>query len=271
MAESLIPQPCDGDGEDVSWALTTATSLHDRGDLHEALRWLRKAVGAAVASSLDSRAVELGRAAALLEESLGGAPTRPGNSRDTMPDRNELSGGDVSSALPSTEPVSAAAAARKAASGTIKLEDNAVAFDGLDDPTHVDSVNRGDPGDPAFSHTQSSLSEAIPSTDKNVAMPSHDSVTMPGVRLEDETTMAVRAVPFTKEQQDSEQTLLSAARTAPAGVQPKRVALLAGADGTPRVIPLAPGIAAPEGAAQALLFPMSRKDAHKISQLLKKS
>jgi hypothetical protein len=270
MPEGTIPPPLDDDGEDISWALTTAASLHDRGDHHEALRWLRKAVGAAVAAANDARAIELGRAAVVLEESLGGAATRPGSARDTMPDRQEVSGTAPLSGIPSTEPASATARALAATSGTLQLEDHAMSLDGLDDPTFIDS---GAPAtsDPMLVNTQTSAGDGIPSTDKSTAPQTHDSVTLPGVRLEDEITMAVRAVPFSKDEQESEATLLSAARTAPSGVQPKRVALLAGADGAARVIPLAPGVGAPEGAAQALLFPMSRVDALKIMELLKKS
>src|SRR5262245_23805725 len=86
MGEFVIPPPEEGDGEDVHWALTTAASLQASGDYPEALRWLRRAVTAALASSHDGRAIELGRCAAELEEALAGAPTDRGHQRDTMPE-----------------------------------------------------------------------------------------------------------------------------------------------------------------------------------------
>lgn len=73
-----FPTPREDDHEDVHWALTTAQSLHSQGDNVEALRWVRKAVAAAVACDRDGRAIELGRVAAELEESFGAATTQRG-------------------------------------------------------------------------------------------------------------------------------------------------------------------------------------------------
>lgn len=73
-----FPAPREDDHEDVHWALTTAQSLHSQGDNVEALRWVRKAVAAAVACDLDGRAIELGRVAAELEDSFGAATTQRG-------------------------------------------------------------------------------------------------------------------------------------------------------------------------------------------------
>jgi hypothetical protein len=73
-----FPAPREDDHEDVHWALTTAQSLHSQGDNVEALRWVRKAVAAAVACDLDRRAIELGRVAAELEDSFGAATTQRG-------------------------------------------------------------------------------------------------------------------------------------------------------------------------------------------------
>lgn len=78
MGQSAFPAPRDDDHEDVHWALTTAQSLHSQGDNVEALRWVRKAVAAAVARDHDGRAIELGRVAAELEDSLGVATTQRG-------------------------------------------------------------------------------------------------------------------------------------------------------------------------------------------------
>lgn len=74
-----FPAPREDDHEDVHWALTTAQSLHSQGDNVEALRWVRKAVAAAVACDLDGRAIELGRVAAELEDAFGAATTKRGD------------------------------------------------------------------------------------------------------------------------------------------------------------------------------------------------
>lgn len=75
MADSaVIPPPRDDDPEDVFWALSTATTLHQRGDRSEALRWLRRAAEQASDQNADARAVELMKAAADLSATLGSAP-----------------------------------------------------------------------------------------------------------------------------------------------------------------------------------------------------
>jgi hypothetical protein len=62
------PPPLDSDAEDVAWALQTAESLWKRGELADALHWVRRAVQAANDAELDDRALELARAAAELAD-----------------------------------------------------------------------------------------------------------------------------------------------------------------------------------------------------------
>ncbi len=65
MADTLtIPAPKPEDAEDVSWALSTAEAMFARGDIAEALKWIRRAAEAASEVDADERALELAKAAA---------------------------------------------------------------------------------------------------------------------------------------------------------------------------------------------------------------
>jgi len=61
-----IPQPTASDPEDVSWALSTAEAMWARGDVAEAVKWLRRGAEAASEAEADERALELAKAAANL-------------------------------------------------------------------------------------------------------------------------------------------------------------------------------------------------------------
>lgn len=62
--QQTIPEPVANDNEDVSWALSAASSMWRRGDGPEALKWLRRAAGAAADVDADVRAVQIAKAAA---------------------------------------------------------------------------------------------------------------------------------------------------------------------------------------------------------------
>ena len=62
------PPPLDTDAEDVAWALQTAESLWKRGELADALHWVRRAVTAANDAEDDDRALSLARSAAELAD-----------------------------------------------------------------------------------------------------------------------------------------------------------------------------------------------------------
>jgi hypothetical protein len=270
MGELGIPAPEQSDTEDVHWALTTAASLHARGDHHEALRWLRRAVSAAVASAQDRRAIELGRRAAELEEALGAAPTYRGQTRDPAQDR-----------------VAQAPALR-----TMRIDSS---IDGLDEATYVDTpedlgelpftqkaagVRSGDADGyraTPLPYRSSSVPPGVRSTLPEAHRYARDTLTLPGAHIEEEPTVTMKGAPdpddITQQSHVSRRGSPSNApadahTTAPAAVQPRRVAVLASADGEARVIPLAPGTHAPDGAAVALLFPVTKHDAHRIARLL---
>ncbi len=76
-AQLEFPGPEPGDPEDVAWTLQTAGTMWNRGDSHEAIRWLRRAAEAAGNSGADLRAVSLARAAADLTSALDIPPSIP--------------------------------------------------------------------------------------------------------------------------------------------------------------------------------------------------
>ena len=63
-----FPRVTESDPSDVAAALETAQVLWRRGDLHESLRWVRRAAEAAETEGNDMRALTLARAAADLQE-----------------------------------------------------------------------------------------------------------------------------------------------------------------------------------------------------------
>lgn len=265
-----IPPPTDSDHEDVHWALTTANSLHAQGEQAEALRWLRKAVSAAVACDDSRRAAELGRSATALESSLTGA--------------NTMRGADDGETAP--------------------LGHN---FD-LDSPTHVDSPDRH--LDAAISSTDnditlvpftkkareapssatalSRVSADAPRKQRAVAdtlQTDHfridhaptvvdDGELPPYIEPGTESTVAMRAVPNAHEISDvdsmtSDDSPMSQTAQAITAVPQHRVALLASPDGyDPRVMLLRNNMRAPPGAGVAILTPASSRDAALIAHLL---
>jgi hypothetical protein len=262
MTSTPIPAPREDDTEDVNWALTTAASLQQRGDHNEALRWLRRAVAAAVASAQDARAIELGRHAAELEDLLGAASTHRGIARDTDPDMR-MAG--LQRTLPLLRPI-----------------------DGLDDPTYVDP-----PADVAritdvpFTKRAVGVTISDPAPDTEDDVLAHDSgksgppgQRRPALLLDDERTLqginvqALAANLNVAADDITADTDAVAAVVAPTTQpnaerpEPTRVALLASSDGIdPRVIVLAEGASAPDGAAVALLTPATAGDAERIAHL----
>jgi hypothetical protein len=57
-----VPTPLTHDPEDVAWALTTAEAMWNRGDRHDAVKWVRRAADAAREAKATERAAELVRA-----------------------------------------------------------------------------------------------------------------------------------------------------------------------------------------------------------------
>jgi hypothetical protein len=289
-----IPQPLDSDHEDVHWALSTAQSLAAQGDNDEALRWLRKAVSAAVACRHDRRAMELGRWAAQFEDSLGLALTQRGPSAQQKTSHRETPRRQV--ATPPFDPE--------------VTETDARARLDLDCPTHVDPVRSTLVVEDTFSDDFVADSEItlVPFTMKaaqspkpskvaterpavrRVAQPGPERPERQGARTlqvaqfpspegrraemppfvdePDESTLAMSVAPNAHEIADHD----SHASTSAAGIAtvPRhRVALVASPDGhDPRVLPLARGATAPTDSGVAILIPVSSRDAHRIAELL---
>ena len=78
MSEALqFPKPEPTDSEDVVWALEAASSMWERGDGREAIRWLRRAAESAGDTGNDMRALALARAAADLAAIANIPPSIP--------------------------------------------------------------------------------------------------------------------------------------------------------------------------------------------------
>ncbi len=75
-----VPSPPaveDSDSDDVRWALETANAVWGRGDIREALQWIRRAAEAAAEVGADMRAVHLAKSAADLRGLLDVPRTAP--------------------------------------------------------------------------------------------------------------------------------------------------------------------------------------------------
>lgn len=73
---SLLPEALPDDAEDVAWGLQTATALWNRGELKEALVWLRRAAESATSAGQEARGTTLSKSAADLEQWMT-PPVRP--------------------------------------------------------------------------------------------------------------------------------------------------------------------------------------------------
>ena len=66
-----FPQALPNDPEDVAWALSTGQAMWSRGDIPEAIRWIKRASESASDAGADDRAFALARAAADLKMNSG--------------------------------------------------------------------------------------------------------------------------------------------------------------------------------------------------------
>jgi hypothetical protein len=87
-SSSEIPAPLPDDDDDVSWALNTAKVQWKRGELVDAVQWLRRAVDSAREIGNDGRAAELEQAADELAERVlsRAAPSAPPNTNQSQTD-----------------------------------------------------------------------------------------------------------------------------------------------------------------------------------------
>lgn len=101
---SLLPEALPDDVEDVTWALSTAAALWGRGELKEALVWVRRAAEAAGAAGRDERAVALAKNAVALESWMA-APTAPERKPDEPDAKPAVSRAVVASVPPPKPPL----------------------------------------------------------------------------------------------------------------------------------------------------------------------
>ncbi len=275
---SSIPVSVPTDHDDVSWALTTARTLADEGDMTEALRWLRRAVSAAIACDQDNRAIQLGRAAALLEASLGG-----NHDRDMTPDPKFV--GERTQRMPAASEVVGASATLVDSSphAAVALE--------LGEATLGDTAaSPAAPSDGQWPPTE--RAEGSPYTRKTLPLSTGERAelrtkfakTMPSdvppvpTRHSSPDRAVSSSVPSNPASFDNRATLetpthegspMSQTVHANTPIPRYRVALLASPDGdAPRVLLLADGSAPPPGASIGYLTPASGRDAGSMANLL---
>jgi hypothetical protein len=279
-----IPQPKDADHEDVSWALSTATSLQAQGDHAEALRWLKRAVTAARACNHVQRADELGRSVAQMEASLSGAQTlRTGDEdgRETLVDddktiRSVLGPYDLDQPTHvdphkpvADEPTASDSKAQPSAAApfTMKAAGQAPAS-----ATKISQPYRPpEPPKPTRTDGGTLTLDAYPA-DEN-APTSVDGSGVPSyVEPEAESTLAMRRAPNEHELSETDaHPMAPISQTAQAltPVPRHRVALLASPDGhDPRVMLLGDEAEPPPGAGVAYLVPATDEDVGLIENLL---
>lgn len=103
----VLPSPNPDDGDDVVLALETAATLGKRGDVQDAIRWLRRAAEAAEEAGNDMRALALARTAAELTSATERKPA--GTEKKALPTPPGSSPFAARSPAPDPDPAVAAA------------------------------------------------------------------------------------------------------------------------------------------------------------------
>jgi hypothetical protein len=235
----VVPAPRPDDEENVAWALITSASLLKGGDLVESLPWLRRAAGSASEAGHDARAVDLFRAAAELADHLP---------RDSHHDLRE--------GLP---PIGLRSEAT--------IQDVVVHTTDAIAPTVPGNVLgvgvgytlpiRQQPADNEKTLVPMTKRAAEPSVKDTLEVP--DTTRPPLQALSSQLVAAPSqpaSVPFGQDD------------TTMASMSSFRVAVLAGADGAPRIMRLASDAEVPLGAAKAVLVAAGADDARMIASLL---
>jgi hypothetical protein len=205
--------------------LITSASLLKAGDVVESLRWLRRAAGSASEAGHDTRAVDLFRAAAELADSLP---------RDSSPDLRE--------GLPQLP------------FGQADITQQEAALHPMDAVAATVPGNLLPRSDASLTHSAAALHARtsdertlVPTTQKAMQARVQDTLEVPDTtRPSLEALAAQPASPSqVREANQDEATMTS--------MSSFRVAVLQGTDGAPRIVRLASGAEAPEGAAKAVL------------------
>lgn len=234
--EIEIPTPQEGEDEDVQWALSTAATLHSRGEWTEAVRWLRKAASAAADTGDDARSVELFTAAADV------AARAVDKAEDTTRKRGAIRDA-VGEALARMGGLATAdgAATDRAPMPVVADEDTLISVKSMRAHPYMDD------GDDIT---------LIPYTKKAEVRRTHDPspVTQPVGPASDAGKEPE------EDPANGDSTMTSVASF--------RVAVLSDADGMPRLLRLNATNPAPEGAATAVLIPTTADDAAVIRRLL---
>ncbi|MCA9618738.1 MAG: hypothetical protein KC731_06945 [Myxococcales bacterium] len=287
--------PRDDDPDDVHWALATASSLHTQGNYLEALKWLRKAAASAESAEREDRARELVRLVSQLEDHLGAVTTQRGLAQSgAHPDLGDeltmrsraaavaVAGGydDLDSPthvdssarapvwsgdlLPDSSPTMVPLTQHSASEAPQRAAANPVSAAAGGAGSRPGALPRpsspgGRPLVPRPPPIHNRTLQAADLSALGVVAP-----------LDGEATQAMEVPDAVREEMARRRGDARADATLP--VMPAldrwRVALLSTADGEARVIWLAPGASAPEGAGVAMLVPVSATDAARIASLL---
>lgn len=230
-----IPSANDDDRDDVQCALTVARASWERGDLRDALKWLRRAAQMAAEGDALLRAIALSKAAAEVALAL----ERPSviERPKLHPKPRARPRPKLASDLEKTSPRLPPAANPSPDFELAKLfEDD---LDDLDEPTAVREARHGD--DHALTRVQLQLPDSNPfALDR---------------RVDDEPSSDEPSAPRL---------------SSPASLSATRIAVIPGArGGRPEVVFLPPGAVVPHGAAVAMIVPQSSDDAALLSTMLR--
>jgi len=237
--------PRDCDGEDVSWALSTATALLGRGERAEAVRWLRRAASTASAQGQDHRAVALFKLAA------------------EVVNEEDAAAEELAVAPP---PESSGPRARRFVPRSSSIPP----------PPRRSSQASHSPSPEPSARLALGRSDVAPRSPSR--LPDEDVPTAPwGLPPQPSYDDLEEVTAIMQGEGDTEPDLLPAvespppvpsARPSSAPRQPVRVAVVSGAGGEPTLVALELGTRPPRGSALATLTPTSARDAELIEALL---
>ena len=258
-AEFQIPNPRADEDADVTWALTTACKLQQCGEEVDAVRWVRRAASTAADAGDDERALELFRVAVELANSV----SERSDDEDTLQQLRRVVATPLGrSGVPSLDPeLGGAATVRQA---EMSRDDTLTHL-----PSSGGRVRRAlDPND----ITVAPFTQKAAGSGRLARLEADDvtsSVTARHGAVPTPSSTPSSAEPFSSSplSEDSELSAGLDDRTM-TSLASFRVAVLADADGSPRVIPMKALAAMLHGASAAVLVASSPEDAERIRALL---